>query len=142
MPEDSDQFEARLRGQLRDSETALDTRTGARLAAARRAAVEQENTGRTDRGWSLSLGRPAWGALAVALIVAVLINLPQNTERPVPQTSATPEPAPLAADNGADATAEENEQLELYENLELLEFYEDLEFYEWLADTELEELPS
>ena len=129
------EFEQQLRERLRGTETELDTRTRARIAAARREAVEQE-----DGGWSLSIGRPAWGTVAVVLIVAALINLPWNTQQPAPQTRVIPEP--LAAGNGTDTTPKEDDQLELYENLELLEFYEDMEFYEWLADTGLEEMPS
>ena len=138
----TDNFEAGLRKQLRAGEHDLDTRTRARLAAARREALEQE-----EHGWSLSIGRPAWGTLAVVVIVATIVNAPWQTEQPVPETSVMPQPPgaltdPLAAGNGDEAAVEEDAQLEMYENLELLEFYEDMEFYEWLADTEFEEMAS
>lgn len=123
------EFEQQLREQLRGSEAGLDTRTRARIAAARREALEQE-----DGRWSLGIGRPAWGTLAVAAIVATLVYMPRDMDEATPllaEQTAKPTPAP-----------DEDEQLELYENLELLEFYEELEFYEWLADAQLEEMPS
>ncbi|NND55378.1 MAG: hypothetical protein HKN56_10475 [Gammaproteobacteria bacterium] len=144
MPEQTEgaheELEQRLRDQLRAGESELDTRTRARLNAARRAALAQEREA-DHGGWSLGFGRPAWGTLAAVAVVAIVatnLNTPRQSE---PATNGN-----TVAGNATETSEEprpENEaQLELYENIELLEFYEDIEFYEWLADTEFEEMAS
>ena len=141
MSEQSEEFATTLRNQLREGEGELDSRTRARLAAARREAIERDGIAESDNRWSLSIGRPAWGTVAVVLIVAAMVNIPWQTEQPLPQP-AEQMTGQLVVENGEQPAPEEDEQLELYENLELLEFYEDMEFYEWLADAELEEMAS
>ena len=107
----NDRFETELRQQLRDSEAGLDTRTAARLQAARREAVQDA----AAPGRSFT---PVWATAFSAVTVAVIVG--------VAMQSGPTEPQPAVND-----TAEAD--IELYENLELLEFYENLEFYEWLA---------
>lgn len=104
-------FEDELRQQLRDSEAGLDTRTAARLRAARREAMQEQ----AAPGRSFT---PVWATAFSALTVAVIIGLAMQSG-PSEQQPSAPESAEA--------------DIELYENLELLEFYENLEFYEWLA---------
>lgn len=119
---DDGEFAARLRTQLRAGERELDTRTRARLEAARRTALEQAPADSEPQGWSIGFGAPAWGTVATVAAVALLVSQTWQPETPVPPADET--------------------QLELIETLELLEFYEDLEFYEWLAETDFEEMSS
>ncbi|MEE4186205.1 MAG: hypothetical protein V2J12_10585 [Gammaproteobacteria bacterium] len=101
-----------LRRRLRDSEAQLDSRTAARLRAARRAALQSAAAG-PGRNFT-----PLWATACSAVAVAVIAGVVLQSAPSDPET---------AVQDTADADTE------LYENLEMLEFYENLEFYEWLA---------
>lgn len=117
----NEDFDKQLRNTLRENEAQLDTRTRARLAAARAEALEQaERTGTLGFGSTI----PAWGTLAAVAVIAVIVL---RVYTPLPD-----EPA-IVSTAATDETLSAKQELEMYENLELLEFYEELEFYEWLA---------
>jgi len=129
----NDRFAQQARETLQQSERQLNSRTRAKLSAARRAALEQST--RDSNNWLFGRGAPVWGALTAAAIVAVIVlrpNIPLTN-----QSSAT-----TAAVNTEAENLSAEQELDLYENLELLELYEDLEFYEWLADEVPEEIAS
>ena len=114
----NDDFETHLHQRLRDAEQNIDPHNRSQLAAARREALQQPSSGIAGLAIVLPRG-PAWGALAAALLIGVVV-----TQVYTPP-AATPAPE-LTVD----------QQLELYENLQMLEFlelYEELEFNELLA---------
>ena len=127
------QFAQHARETLHQSERELDSETRAKLSRTRRAALKQGE--QPYNNWLLGRAAPAWGALAAAALIAVVVL---RTNTPLPgQPSVT-----VAKANPETETVSIEEELELYENLELLEFYENLEFYEWLADEAPEEVAS
>ena len=139
----NDSFEQRLRENLRQSEQHVDADTRAKLAAARRQALEHADA-KSD-GWFAWLppftGLQLAGTLAaIAVVAAVTVQIldPMNRQKTAPQPQLT---ASSGSETDTDLTPLTNET-DLYENLELLEFYEELEFYEWLADEIPEERTS
>ena len=129
----NDEFARQSRETLRESEQQLDTATRAKLAAARRDALEENS--RAPANWRFGRGAPVWGTLAAAVLIAVIVL---RTTDPLPDQPNTM----IAEANPETETVSIEEELDLYENPELLEFYEDLEFYEWLADEAPEEIAS
>ena len=137
----NDSFEQRLRENLRQSEQHVDADTRAKLAAARRQALEHADT--KSAGWFGWLppftGLHAAGTLAaIAVVVAVTVQTmdPIKRQKVEPQLTAS-----AGSETDVDSARLMNET-DLYENLELLEFYEELEFYEWLAEEIPEERTS
>lgn len=108
MSESEDAFLARMREQLRDTETSIDAHTLHRLREARERALAARR-----RGW-----RRSWlaGGLSLAggtaLAVALWLHQP-------------PTPVPLEGETVAEFIALGEEDMALYD---------DLEFYQWLAD--------
>ena len=110
-------FEAELQTALHSREKQTDPATVSRLAAVRREALDQADSGVTG------FTRPAWAAVAAALLIAVI-------------TAQIYTPTPPSGSEKIHNAEIHNVQVELYENLEMLEYYEELEFLEWL-ETEI-----
>jgi hypothetical protein len=107
-----ERFTDNLQRQLRDSEAQLDSRTAAKLRAARRTAL-QSAAAAPGRNFT-----PLWATACSVVAVAVIAGVVLQSAPSDPET---------ALQDTSDA------DMELYETLEMLEFYENLEFYEWLA---------
>ncbi len=107
MSESEDDFLARMREQLRDSESRIDAQTLHRLREAREHALAARRPWR--RGW-LAGGLSLAGGTALALVL--WLHQP-------------PAGVPLEGEAVAEFIAQGEEDMALYD---------DLEFYQWLAD--------
>lgn len=142
----NDEFEERLRQQLRASEDHLDAPTLARLHAARNRALGAAGS-RRERRWS-----GTWLAAAAAASTAVVAlflgtgQSPDDAQLPVAELESTllaaagsEEITGPAGEDPATGGAGNGPGTDPAETLDLLE---NLEFYEWLSQQEAEEQPT
>lgn len=113
------QFEQRAHALLEESVARVDDRVRARLKAARKAAVEEAARAPRAPWWRGLMLLPTAGAVAAALLVALVLS-PQRMDRSLPLNGSG-----TAILEDLDLLVEaENEELELIEGW-------DRGFYEW-----------
>jgi len=114
------QFERNARAVLEESVRRVDARTRSRLNQARHAALEAAPR-RARRGWLSFTLMPAAGAVAAAVLVAVVLwqHAPQRT-------------VPAALDTPRAAVVEDVDLLTDNDSIDLMEGW-DGPFYEWAA---------
>jgi hypothetical protein len=113
------EFEHLARSVLEASVTRVDARVRSRLNQARHAALE-EIAARPRSFWRNPALMPATGAVAAAVLVALVLTTRQGTERAQPVS------------DGGQAAYEDIELLADTEGLDLIEGWDDA-FYEWAA---------
>lgn len=146
----NDEFENRLRQQLRASEDGLDAPTLARLHAARNKALGAAGS-RRERRWP-NIWPGAWLAASTAAgaaLIALFLGTgqsPDEAQLPVAELESTL----LAAAGSEDLTGPAGEEPVTgaagaatgTDPAETLDLLENLDFYEWLSQQEAEEQQS
>jgi hypothetical protein len=112
------EFEQHTRAVLEESTTRVDARVRSRLNQARHAALE-EITARPRSFWRNPVLMPASGAVAGAVLVAIVLTVRHPPEHALP--------------GGEQSAYEDIELLADTDGLDLIEGWDDGSFYEWAA---------